>query len=166
MPPRTWQNSYPMESCVTGNVVSWFRLREMILNEVDPAAREMAHRLIAIERGGSLVAPEDRDFSCSVCEKLRRPLSRLVGSAGVSSLVRRALTLAKRESPALHEVEVLEDGSLKGLEGDALQASDILIAHLIQLLATFIGEGLTLRILRDAWPELDAMTGSLERSGL
>ena len=34
---------------------------------------------------------------------------------------------------------------------DALTA---VLAHLVWLLVTFIGEGLTRRILRDAWPDM------------
>jgi hypothetical protein len=139
--------------------------KEMIRTEINPAAREMAERLVALERDAPSIAEEDRQATCRVCEKLRRPLSHLVGSAGVSSLLRRALTLAKRESSSLEEVEVLDDGSLKGYEGDAIQQSHLLIAHLIQLLDTFIGEGLTLRILQDVWPELDASIEPSERSG-
>lgn len=137
----------------------------MIRTEINPAAKEMAERLVALEKDAPSVAEEDRDATCRVCEKLRRPLRHLVGSAGVSSLLRRALTLAKRESAALHEVEVLDDGSLKGYVGEAIQQSHVLIAHLIQLLDTFIGESLTLRILQDVWPELDGSIEPLERSG-
>ena len=51
--------------------------------------------------------------------------------------------------------------SLKGLDEvephiDKEQARDggaILIAELIGLLLTFIGEGLTLRLIQDVWPE-------------
>jgi hypothetical protein len=77
-----------------------------------------------------------------------------MGSGGFSSLLQRALTLAQRESPALVGVEVKADGSMVGLEGAAAEASPILVAHLIQLLITFIGESLTLMLLQDIWPEI------------
>ena len=121
---------------------------------------------MALEERIPSVAPEDDDATCRVFEKLRRPLSHLVGSAGVNSLMRRALTLAQRESSALHDVEVLDNGSLKGLEGEAGQESYLLVGHVISLLETFIGEALALRILHDVWPELEAPTGSLEKSDL
>jgi hypothetical protein len=57
-------------------------------------------------------------------------------------------------------VQVAADGSIKGLDElvqiDKEQARDegaILIAQLLGLLLTFIGEGLTLRLVKDVWPE-------------
>ena len=58
-------------------------------------------------------------------------------------------------------MEVAADGSLKGLDElqpqidkeQAREGGAILIAQLLGLLLTFIGEGLTLRIVRDVWPE-------------
>ncbi|MGZ9189994.1 MAG: hypothetical protein ACXW39_08060, partial [Nitrospira sp.] len=65
------------------------------------------------------------------------------------------------EAPSLSAVQVAADGSLKGLDElepqtDKEHARDggaILIAQLIGLLLTFIGEGLTLRLVQDVWPE-------------
>ena len=92
-----------------------------------------------------------------VCEKLRRPLSTLAGTAGFRSLLARALALAKHEDRALDSVQVKEDGTLEGLDGEAAQAGTVLIAQLVGLLATFVGETLTLRLLRDAWPDLPGL---------
>jgi hypothetical protein len=96
-----------------------------------------------------------------VCERLRQPLITLAGVAGFRSLLSRALTLARAEAPSLSAVQVAADGSLKGLDElasqtDKEQARDggaILIAQLIGLLLTFIGEGLTLRLVQDVWPD-------------
>jgi hypothetical protein len=84
-----------------------------------------------------------------------------VGVAGFRSLLSRALTLAKVEAPSLSAVQVAADGSLKGLDELASQtgkeqAKDggaILIAQLLGLLHTFIGEGLTLHLVQEVWPE-------------
>ena len=92
-----------------------------------------------------------------VCEKLRRPLSTLAGAAGFRSLLSRALTLAKQESPALGAWEVKSDGSLGGLDGlngEVAPSGAVLIAHLVGLMMTFIGESLTLRLLHDVWIDL------------
>jgi hypothetical protein len=77
-----------------------------------------------------------------VCDKLRHPFATLVGIAGFSSLLARALTLAKREAPDLGGCEIKSDGSLEGLNGEAAQSGAVLIAHLIGLMITFIGESL------------------------
>ncbi len=126
-----------------------------------PESRYLAQRLLVYEA----VAPQNSDPAESaafrVCLKLRRPLITLAGVAGFRSLLSRALTLAKAEAPSLSVVQVGADGSLKGLDElasqtDKEQARDpgaILIAQLIGLLLTFIGEGLTLRLVQDVWPE-------------
>jgi hypothetical protein len=53
------------------------------------------------------------------------------------------------------------DGSLAGLEsvasdtaGGGPEAAVGIIAHLLGLLETFIGEPLTLRLVREAWPDV------------
>ena len=116
--------------------------------------RDLAERLVAFEAAETTISPADSVATCRVCEKLRRPLSALTGAAGFSSLLARALTLAKRECPALGAVGVNPDGSLDGLVGEAARASSVLVAHLLDLLATFIGETLTMRLLHDVWPDL------------
>ena len=100
----------------------------------------------------------------SVCDKLARPLTTLAGAAGFRSLLTRALTLAKQESPALGAWEVQADGSLGGLNGEAAQSGSVLIAHLLGLMITFIGEFLTLRLLHDVWLDLPDSPQKLERN--
>lgn len=119
--------------------------------------REFAERLVAYEADSQSISKTDRLATCRVCEKLRRPLVTLTGTAGFSSLLSRALTLAQRESPALSAVQVKPDGSLEGLEGEAAQAHPILVGYLLGLLITFIGETLTMRLLHDIWPDLPGL---------
>jgi hypothetical protein len=95
-----------------------------------------------------------------VCEKLRQPLSRLAGVAGFRSLLSRALALANDEVRWMKAIHVRADGSLEGLDEAQAQLSEteiadgeiVLIAQLIGLLATFIGEELTLRLVQESWP--------------
>ena len=127
-----------------------------------PTTRELARRLLAYEAAGT--ANADAQAVCRVCDKLRRPLTTLAGAAGFRSLLARALTLAKQESPLLGAWEVKSDGSLQGLNGEAAQSGAVLIAHLIGLMITFIGESLTLRLLHDVWLELPDSEVKLERN--
>ena len=106
---------------------------------------------------------EDSDVVSRVCDKLRRPLTALAGVAGFRSLLARALTLAKQESPVLSSLEVKPDGSLQGLNGEAAQAGAVLIAHLLGLMITFIGESITLRLLHDVWLDLPDSEVKFER---
>ncbi len=119
----------------------------------DLAKRLLASEVVAANSSGSNIPAVFR-----VSEKLRRPLSTLAGSTGFHSLLSRALTLAKRTSPDLRAVQVKPDGSLEGLReigGDeAAEAAVLLISQLLELLAHFIGESLTLGLVRDVWPDL------------
>ena len=74
--------------------------------------------------------------------------------------MRRAMALAKADVPVLRDARVRPDGSIEGLEAIALESVDLgveatttLTVHLLALLVTFIGESLTLRLVRDAWPD-------------
>ena len=126
-----------------------------------PESRHLAQRLLTYEAVASENSEPAESGAFRVCAKLRRPLITLVGMAGFRSLLSRALTLARAQAPSLSAVQVAADGSLKGLDEiasqtDKEQASDggaILVTQLIGLLLTFIGEGLTLRLVQDVWPE-------------
>jgi hypothetical protein len=126
-----------------------------------PKSRHLARRLLTYEAVAGKNSEPAESAAFRVCAKLRRPLITLAGVAGFRSLLSRALTLARAEAPSLSVVQVAADGSLKGLDElkpqiDKEQARDegaILIAQLLGLLLTFIGEGLTLRLVQDVWPE-------------
>jgi hypothetical protein len=126
-----------------------------------PKSRHLAQRLLTYEALAGENSEPAETAASRVCERLRQPLITLAGVAGFRSLLSRALTLARAEAPSLNTVEVEADGSVKGL-GDLASQIDkeqtrdggaILIAQLIGLLLTFIGEGLTLRLVQDVWPE-------------
>jgi hypothetical protein len=120
-----------------------------------PQTRDLAQRLIANE-GAAGNTSEPMEFAAfRVCETLRRPVGALVGVPGFRSLLSRALTLARAEAPSLSAVRVAADGSLEGLDelGSQIEKDQvreggvILIAHLLGLLLTFIGETMTSRLV-------------------
>jgi hypothetical protein len=123
-----------------------------------PEQRRFARRLLALEAS----ADQTHSAAFSACEKLRRPLAVLAGIAGFRALLSRALALANGEVRWLKAVHVNANGSLEGLEGVRAQVSpddfargeEILVAQLVGLLATFIGEALTLRLVQEVWPEI------------
>ena len=93
-----------------------------------------------------------------VSAKLRRRLSTLAGPAGFRALLARALTLAKAEVPAINGIRVKPNGSLDGFceIKDLVQAEAFgieILAQLLGLLSTFIGQHLTLNLLVDEWPD-------------
>jgi len=127
-----------------------------------PEMRDLAHRLLTYEAGaGKSFEPMGSPTLC-VYEKLRKSLCEFVGVAGFQSLATRALTLARSEVVSLSAARVTADGSIQGLgeietqidmdKDRAGDGGDILIARLLGLLRIFIGEALTLSLLRSAWP--------------
>jgi hypothetical protein len=126
-----------------------------------PTTRNLAKQLLALERDET-VSDMSNAISC-VCDKLRRPIATLAGAAGFRSLLERALTLSKQECQVLDAWEVQPDGSIRGLDGETAQWGSILIAQLIGLTITFIGESLTLQLLQNAWPNLPCSEVSYER---
>lgn len=120
------------------------------------SARDLAQRLLELETGSAPALGAHVLAGARVCAKLRNALVRFAGADGFTSLLRRALALARAELPVLQAVEVDADGSLEGFEQvvstAGADAALSLIAHLLDLLVTFIGEPLTLRLVRDAWP--------------
>jgi len=124
-------------------------------------SRNLAGHLLAYEAAAGKNSEPTESPAFRVCEKLRQPLCSLAGVAGFRSLLSRALALARAEAPSLSAVQVGADGSLKGLDelgpqrdkDMAKEGGALLIAQLLGLLLTFIGEGLTLRMVQDVWPE-------------
>ena len=97
-----------------------------------------------------------------VGDRLRPQLATLMGNGGYRALLLRALVLAKAEAPWLRAVQVNMDGSLKGLEDlhaqlappDVFDCSVVLLAQLLGMLVAFIGETLTLHLVREVWPNV------------
>ena len=132
------------------------------MSTTSPETQDLARRLLAFEAASANSSAAGVDVAARVIEELRLRLIKLAGVDGFRSLLSRALTLAKPEVPSLNMVHVLADGSVEGFDeiegsheeaGSAGQAGTVLVAHLLELLVTFIGAPLTLSLVRDKWPD-------------
>jgi hypothetical protein len=132
-----------------------------------PKTRDLASHLIAYEASDGDASNARESATIRVYEKLRQSLSAFAGVAGFQSLASRALTLARTEAPSLGAAQISADGELLGLGEtehplniDRIQAGEfpageegiILITRLLGLLHLFLGEALTLSLLRATWP--------------
>lgn len=134
------------------------------MRSAPPKLRKFAQRLLVLEAPSGKAAEGNGSAAFHVSEKLRGPLSTLAGIAGFRSLLSRALALAKGEVGWLKAVHVSAVGSLEGVDSACTQLSpdeiaqgeEILIAQLVGLLVTFIGETLTVRLVQGVWPEISA----------
>src|SRR5687768_12879461 len=132
-------------------------------NGATPRVKEFAGRLLAYEAALGTPACDKGYPGFCICEKLRVPLSRLMGAGGFRALLARAQAMAGVEVPWLLTMRINPNGSLdrvNELETPPpphllTKGELILVAHLVELLVTFIGPALTLRLMHDIWPDLD-----------
>lgn len=132
-----------------------------------PKMRELAHSLLAYETvAGRSVEPTE-SATLRVYGKLRKGLGEFAGVAGFHSLASRALALARTDAPSLSAMRVSVDGVLECvgqtehpidigevLAGESAdgEAGMMLIARLLGLLLTFLGEAPTFSLLRLTLP--------------
>src|SRR5579862_6963460 len=131
------------------------------MNQPSRPIRNYARRLIAYEAQQKQSSETGHPAAFGVCEELRQPLASLSGLNGFRSLLSRALALAGDEVRWLRAVHIKGDGSLECPEEvsqmDQKEISDgeiALFAQLLGLLGTFIGEPLTLSLVREVWPRV------------
>ena len=123
--------------------------------------REFAKRLLADEAAAGKRAGVNSPAAFRTWERVRLPLGRMMGNAGLYSLFSRALALAGGEVSWLRALHVKADGSLAGLKeleeklniDEIARGEIVLVERLLDLLVTLIGPALTLRLAQDVWPE-------------
>lgn len=141
------------------------------MNEASLAAQDLARRLIALESAQEPGSDTGDSPALRAVDKLRFPLSKLAGADGFRFLLTRALTLAKAYSPSLTQIHVESNGSLqRAMDTPVSEASNgaadgetALLVELIGLLIAFIGEALTLQLLRVAWPDAKLKDASMDQ---
>jgi hypothetical protein len=124
--------------------------------------RDFAERLIAYETRGNKSSETKTPVAFLIDEKLRPHLATLMGKVGFRALLSRALVLTNAEVPWLRALHVNADSSLEGLDEldaqvdpkEIFEGRVVLLAQLLGLLVAFIGENLTLGLVREVWPKL------------
>ena len=127
------------------------------------ALRQLALKVLAQHAGPAAGAEALAAAAHRAYDDLARVSAPLIGQVGVDALTGRALHLARREYPWL--VQHARAGAADGpfaqvifcLERQdpavATEAAGAVFATFTGLLVTFIGEPLTARLLRKAWPD-------------
>ncbi len=125
--------------------------------------RYFAELLMSHEARGQAASRPAGPTAIPVIDKLRPELATLMGKSGFRALLLRALALAGAESPELGGLQVTAQGTLEEVDGVAATTADpadmaagkmALVARLLGLLETFIGEVLTLQLVRGIWPDV------------
>jgi hypothetical protein len=124
------------------------------------AFRKMLAREAGANADASVVAAAARRLS----EQFARELTPLIGALGVGAIYARSLHLAQRQCSGLMPVSAPhEDGEDPISRAQhfiahqephvAIDLAGAMLASAVELLASFIGEGLTASLLRKAWPD-------------
>lgn len=125
-----------------------------------PSTRALAQQLLSATQAA---AGPRAGGAVLVSDRLRTSLVRFAGTDGFASLLRRALVLATQDVPSLECFKVGADGHLERAargaaeEPTAAQENEgavAITAHLLELLITFIGQPITLRLVHEAWPDV------------
>ena len=124
--------------------------------------RTFAERLVAHEARGQKTGGSEAPPVLAICEQLRTPLTTLKGRTGYHALLARALTVAGKLDPWVCNLQVEAGGTLAlraaattpATPQEVAAGSTVLVLTLLGLLVAFIGEQLTLRLIREVWPDL------------
>jgi hypothetical protein len=122
---------------------------------------ERAKRLLANEGNSGRSSAECAAAAWRVYEKLNARVAPLLGPAGVEALFVRSAKLAQAEFVSLAEVATAEGmkklgACLQALDpADATEVASTLFGTFLDLMTTFIGERLTVLVLRSAWPMIE-----------
>jgi hypothetical protein len=142
----------------------------------DDTRQRVFRRMLAREAGPGADAPAIAAACRRMCERFARQFTPLIGDVGVAAIFARSLYLSRRNLAELAprresnkadksdkwEAFVLLEAFLKQQEpAPATEAAVAFLAMAGELLASFIGEGLTTRLLREAWPD-DFAAGDAE----
>lgn len=134
------------------------------MRKAPPQMLEIAALLIAHQANAQSGKNLRTRTAADVCDELRPMLSMLMGATGFRTLLTRALKLASAEAPALRALTVDAGGSLVQVDASPANAASlhdtdggaVLVAQLLSLLVAFIGDTLTVQLLRDIWPRIPA----------
>jgi hypothetical protein len=122
-------------------------------------------RLLEVESRSAVGTSAERAaLAKRLYEKLARHVSRAVGEAGLDALFTRSIKLTKPAFSCLRNLETTGPAQrvlsqffehLEKQEPAMIPTIiEALMLNFVSMLATFIGQGLTWQLLRNAWPEL------------
>ncbi len=131
---------------------------------LQPSMRALSRRILEHALAGHTEPEAVAGAIEGAVRRLNEEASTLIGPVGLLALVRRATHLSRREFPWLDQLE-FQVGRVMALQGLAecvrtqgreqvADGATLLLSHLLELLCTFIGQDLTLRMVRRGWPTL------------
>jgi hypothetical protein len=133
--------------------------------QATPQLKNLALRLLALEAKNSPTPAKLAEALEVCCQRLHKRLDTLIGAGGFRALLDRALFLAKKEHPWLKgvgisdypgcELRALSEAMNGKQPADVKEAFTIILANVIWLLVTFIGEDIAFGLIEEAWPGME-----------
>jgi DNA-binding response OmpR family regulator len=142
------------------------RERKAIELEIRSRLNSLAGKILKYESSVGHLLGNPAPIIFSVCDKFRSPVQTLTGENGFRSILSRALMLSRSEVAWFGTVIISAKGFFEGLRRaeaslpppEIIRGETVLIAHLLGLLFTFVGEQITRVLLQDIWPECSLIT--------
>lgn len=136
------------------------------MGRVTSTIEQLADRIVAYETQHALTPLTHIAVTTRICEKLRLHLTPLIGSTSYHALITRTLAILEKDNPWTEGIRIRQNGSLElaPIPESHAQANPqareamAIPSQLLSLLATFIGEPLTLTLALEIWPPLQAKT--------
>ena len=132
------------------------------MRQATPQLKSLARRLLVHEAKNSPSPAKLAEALEVCCQRLHNRLDPLVGAGGFRALLDRALFLAKKEHAWLNgvEIQIYPGCELKALNeamagrqpAEIRETLSIILANVIWLLVTFIGEDIVYALIEEAWP--------------
>lgn len=129
----------------------------------DNIRQRVFRRMLAREAGTGADVPAIAAAARYACERFAEHMTPLIGDAGMAAICARSMHLTDRNFGGLASARASAQGESRFtllqrfLEQQepaaATEAAVAVLATSSELLASFIGEGLTTILLREAWPE-------------
>ncbi|HKG96295.1 MAG TPA: hypothetical protein VKA97_00675 [Pyrinomonadaceae bacterium] len=145
------------------------------MRQASPELKNLARRLLAHEAKKSPSPVKLAEALAVCCQRLHTGLDPLIGGGGFRALLDRALYLAKKEHSWLNgvgiedypgcELKTLRE-AMNGKEPAVINETfTVILANVIWLLVTFIGEDIALGLIEEAWPDMKIATASISKEG-
>jgi hypothetical protein len=135
------------------------------MRQATPQLRDLARRLFALEAKNAHTSAALGEALEKSCVRLHAQLDPLIGDGGFRALLARALHLATKEFAWLDAVRVKEHpacdlvGLREAMKGQKASAANeafaLVLANIIWLLVTFIGEDIAFGLVAEVWPEAE-----------
>jgi len=126
------------------------------MTQATPRLKLLAGHLLRTESMGLRPARAGGSAAGRVCARLQVVLTPLIGAAGFEALLVRALMLAKTDTPEWQDVVVAE-GVLQRVPVPSRapfgRGDVVLVAQVVGLMITFVGEQLTIQLVHGVWPK-------------